>query len=605
MARSKLDIIIDSKFRATGVNEAEAATKRLGGATQKASIDFDKLAASAVAAGLILKKTYDQLKQGAALDQTRNKFDKLTNSIGASSDILRKLQVTTRGTVDEFTLMQNASLLINTGLAKNEGALLRMSRVASGLNLDLQVLGLTMANDSKLRLDNLGLSVERVNELMKQLQSEGFDGDAFDEAVLVGLEEKMGLLENAVLTNSRKFQVLESNMKDFRDTALETVGASDLLAVSLDSWIGIIGGANGVIGATTGFLDRLDERLSALNINYGEFLVIVGGAALGIEDFQEEIEDFRVTLDGLGEATSADSVMLQAMAGSFDDVAQSARIAKTEVSGVGLIGGGGGQTSGINPGEQQRTRDGGRGAWEVGEIGRLQATVDKEREARMRALLGVRDKESQANEWQLRQEEERLRLIDEETRALERQQKAILDVNAGYSNLALSIIPELNDEFDTLQEKFLTEAAAQGLLSTEQLVEGLRGIGSSEEDIGEAVRQIVEEQATEGLIAALAGGGDFTSLFAQAGGLEDAFSGFGQDFEQMGQPGRFQTIETSAVDQFMGLLNGGGGGLGGTNITVNITGNMSPDAAQNAAFMGVAEALQQQGITANIRNRTR
>lgn len=177
-----------------------------------------KQAFATVAAGA--KAAYDVLKQGAELEAARGRFDNLTATINTTGDaLLGKLRDATKGMVSDAELIAGASDIISLGLAKNEGDTVRLATAVSTLGLDMQQVILTFANNSKARLDSLGLSVEGVTTKAAELQAQGFTGDAFDEAVLTGLEEKMRLLGDASQTTAGQLQILESEWANLVNTA--------------------------------------------------------------------------------------------------------------------------------------------------------------------------------------------------------------------------------------------------------------------------------------------------------------------------------------------------------------------------------------------------
>jgi hypothetical protein len=188
-------------------------------------LSIAKQAFATVAAGA--KVAYDVLKQGAELEAARGRFDNLTATINTTGDaLLVKLKEATKGMVSDAELIAGASDIISLGLAKNEGDTVRLATAVSTLGLDMQQVILTFANNSKARLDSLGLSVEGVTQKAAELEAQGFTGDAFDEAVLSGLEEKMQLLGDASLTTAGQLQILESEWANLVNTAKQ--GAAEI-----------------------------------------------------------------------------------------------------------------------------------------------------------------------------------------------------------------------------------------------------------------------------------------------------------------------------------------------------------------------------------------
>jgi hypothetical protein len=163
-------------------------------------------------------EAYDFVKQGAELELARSQFDNLATSIGTTSDaLLDDLGVATSGMMSNAEMISSASQLISLGLADNQEQTVRLAKSVSTLGLDMQQVILTFANNSKARLDALGLSVEGVTQKAAELEAQGFSGDAFDEAVLIGLEEKMKLLGDASETTAGQLKRIEAEWENVVD----------------------------------------------------------------------------------------------------------------------------------------------------------------------------------------------------------------------------------------------------------------------------------------------------------------------------------------------------------------------------------------------------
>lgn len=177
---------------------------------------------------------YEGLKEGAQLEAQQAKFDALAASIGTVGDaLLTDLQAATGGMITNARLVSGAVDLMNLGLVEGHDEVVRWSRAISALNLDMQVLGLTLANDSTARLDSLGLSMTVVNEKARKFVAMGHEASkAFDLAVLEALEEKMTLFGDATETTSGKLQILETDWKNFTDEV--KISLADRLGPSIE-----------------------------------------------------------------------------------------------------------------------------------------------------------------------------------------------------------------------------------------------------------------------------------------------------------------------------------------------------------------------------------
>lgn len=199
-----------------GVGEV-GVTARNGLLELQAGLDIAKQALGG--AQQVVEQFYGALKEGADLELARSKFDALAGSIGATGDaLLNDLGAATGGMVSNSKLIQASTDLMNLGLVSTADETVRWSRAVSTLNLDMQVLGLTLANNSKARLDSLGLSMQTVNEKTAKFVALGNDADqAFDMAVLEGLEEKMALFGEASETTAGKLQIIENKWTNLTD----------------------------------------------------------------------------------------------------------------------------------------------------------------------------------------------------------------------------------------------------------------------------------------------------------------------------------------------------------------------------------------------------
>ena len=215
MATDKLQIELDAAWRGkSSVQKANNALKRLAANAGKVNIDFKKMAIGATvafaavgAAAVIAWKT---IGEGAALLQARDQFERLTVSIDSTADaMLGKLRAATNGMISDAELIAGAGQIISLGLADTEDSVIRLSTLVGKLGWDMQQVILTFANNSVMRLDSLGLSVEDVNSKMKDLEAQGYSTDkAFDMAVILAGEEKLALLGDTADTTAGKLQMI-------------------------------------------------------------------------------------------------------------------------------------------------------------------------------------------------------------------------------------------------------------------------------------------------------------------------------------------------------------------------------------------------------------
>lgn len=190
---------------------------------RRATMDFAAanagLIAVAAGAALALKKLYETARQGAELEYTREKFDRLAQSIGTTSDaLLRDLQTATRGTVSDMEAMALAADMLSLGLAKNADQAVRLAKVQSGLSMDMNQLVLTLANQTTMRFDQLGVSVDGFDAKVKELKATGMDAnEAFKEAFLQQAEAQLEKVGNAADESIGSFKRFEAQWKNVTD----------------------------------------------------------------------------------------------------------------------------------------------------------------------------------------------------------------------------------------------------------------------------------------------------------------------------------------------------------------------------------------------------
>ncbi len=166
-----------------------------------------------------LKQGYDFAKEGAQLDFTAQKFDRLAMTIGTTGDVLLgKMRDATHGTLSDFEAMASATDLVSLGLVKNERDTIRLSSVVAGLGMDMNQLVLTLANKTTMRFDQLGVSVDGFDEKVQKLKASGMDANAaFTEAFLQQAEKQLIKVGNAADTTLGSFMQFEAELKDIRD----------------------------------------------------------------------------------------------------------------------------------------------------------------------------------------------------------------------------------------------------------------------------------------------------------------------------------------------------------------------------------------------------
>jgi len=223
MANSNNDV----KITIVTEDKSKATVKKIDSDFKNLLTTFAKVTAGAAAIGYAAKKIYDFGKAGAEIDYTRDKFDKLAESIGTTGDALRMdLSNATQGMLSDAELMAGAGDLMALGLARTRDEAARLTTVASALGMNMNQLVLTLTNQTTMRFDALGVSVAGFDEKVEALKKTGMSAsDAFGEAFLQQAEAQLELVGNKADTAAGEYQKLEVKIKNATDAM--KVQASD------------------------------------------------------------------------------------------------------------------------------------------------------------------------------------------------------------------------------------------------------------------------------------------------------------------------------------------------------------------------------------------
>ncbi len=216
-ARGRIEI--DSTGVDQGVKKAQSALGQFGGIASKALVGVGVAMAGVSTATALMGKAWQTFERGAQIDAMQNRFERLADSIGSSGDaLMARLQEATNGMMTSAQLMESATDIMSLGLGKTEDQTVRLASVVGKLGWDMQQVILTFANNSKMRLDALGLSVEDVTKRAKELEEQGYSTDAaFDMAVIEAGEAKIELLGDASQTTAGKLKILQTAVREAHD----------------------------------------------------------------------------------------------------------------------------------------------------------------------------------------------------------------------------------------------------------------------------------------------------------------------------------------------------------------------------------------------------
>lgn len=167
-----------------------------------------------------LKAVWEFGKEGAQLEFVTGKFNRLSTSIGTTSDaLLGELRTATRGTRSDMELMSSATDFMALGLAKTKDEAVRLSRVAGALGMNMNQLVLTLTNQTTMRFDALGVSVDGFKEKVDALKKTGMDANAaFSEAFLQQAEAQIKRVGDIADTSAGKIMQYEAAWANIDNT---------------------------------------------------------------------------------------------------------------------------------------------------------------------------------------------------------------------------------------------------------------------------------------------------------------------------------------------------------------------------------------------------
>lgn len=247
----------DTKGRLTTFKEGLGnITRTIAGVTGAAAV-----------MGATMQQIFAFGKAGAELEYAQGKFDNLAASIGTTSDALKNdLRDATKGLVADSELVASAGDFMALGLAKTHDEVVRLTRVAGALGMDMNQLVLTLTNQTTMRFDALGVSVDGFDEKVKALEQSGLDaGAAFKEAFLQQAEEQIGKIGDKADSGAAAFARLDAATKNAGDALkLYFAPAITSAAVGLTK---IINGGNEVAAA----FDEHAETMAGVAKTYEEY----------------------------------------------------------------------------------------------------------------------------------------------------------------------------------------------------------------------------------------------------------------------------------------------------------------------------------------------
>ena len=299
MVRRRVTITIE------GEDELSPAAKKASqslGALEKAAKSYMTIAFAKRAA----EAASELVKVGAQSLMARDRLVAFAGGSANATSMMNALIDASDGTIDRLTATEKAARLLQMGVVDTAqdmgmaGAIVgKLGDQTLSLETRMQTFTMMMANQSKLRLDTFGLSVERVTARQKWLESQGYSTqDAFKKAVYEEAEGALRKLGDTSGSAATKLGRVEASAKNVKTAAGEMV-------------VGIAQSTDGL----GDFLDKLADGLTKLpgwveqmgtlaegTISAGE-AILTGRDA--IDEFNQVILKSLLYTEGLAERTKA------------------------------------------------------------------------------------------------------------------------------------------------------------------------------------------------------------------------------------------------------------------------------------------------------------
>lgn len=170
--------------------------------------------------------------EGIKIEQTAASFEKLAGGAKQAEEWIGAIQGASRGSLTDFEATTTAIQLMTMGLvdsADEAARFMEVAQITKAINPELGTMentikniGLTLANDSFMRLDQLGVDAMKLKERMKELEEQGIEAtEAFDIGVLEQMEENAAIIGTEVLEIGRNTTEMQTQWRELKEAASE------------------------------------------------------------------------------------------------------------------------------------------------------------------------------------------------------------------------------------------------------------------------------------------------------------------------------------------------------------------------------------------------
>lgn len=271
------------------------------GESMKAIGEAAGIMGTAVAAGVGVIALLGQ--HGSEINDVRNNFDRLAGSAQQATDILAAMRTGAKGTIDDFTLMKDATKLLSSGMEANSEDFKTLTAGALALSKDgfgtteemLQQLSVAMetgrARGEALRSLHIDLKSEEVNlsaaiGMTGEALSSTAKAEADRQAILEAIRQKVHDAADEETTFAEKMAASKAEIKNFVDAISVAVATSPVVNVAMDAISDAIHNAFGgnqvqLVDTITQYVNKFAIMVADLGIA-GTQIATVLVAAFGV-----------------------------------------------------------------------------------------------------------------------------------------------------------------------------------------------------------------------------------------------------------------------------------------------------------------------------------
>jgi hypothetical protein len=335
-----------------GLNKGKQEVSSFGKTVNK----LGGLIAGAFAVSKITAFGKEVISLAGEAEGVRNAFQRI-----ADQNTLEELKEATRGTTSELELMKRTVMASNLGIpVKNlatlfEFASRRAQQTGESVERLVEQLVVGLGRKSVLRLDDLGITSDRIKDKMGGISIEAANAQQMTEAFTKIAIEEMDKMGEAIVTTKDAQEQLNSAWADlkvtigdklapvarlfFEDSAKGINQINTLIETETLKWweklVGVIVGASS--GTLPTFLDNVEKannEAKETSFNWGEIDKSIKSVNSSLDKTNEKIKEIKAPEFRLGELGDVD---ISGVTELWDDAAEIDSFFKSIGNGVGEI----------------------------------------------------------------------------------------------------------------------------------------------------------------------------------------------------------------------------------------------------------------------------